>query len=354
MRNVKMFSVKMKAEIVAYRKNHNKTQTAAKFGCSIRTIGRIEAECGKPVPVKSKVSSAVAKSVTPTLMGSDVMALLKTKAQTASGRVYTQDVKRTITVVDLTQPECVKQPAPVAKVEIPRNLVWTMGGNYINIIEDGETFVANSTHQNFEQAKICIFNGDVEKALELINVKRGIEKFTKGKIKIENEEVFYGDLKIDTGLTKRIVDSMSDGKDFEFLVNFLDNLMLNPSRRAVSELFGFLEHNDIEITEDGCFLSWKRVNSDFTDMYTGTFSNALGSVVEIPRNMVDEDANVTCSAGLHVAAKSYLPNCGRGVIIQCKVHPRDVVSVPVDYENAKLRCCRYEVMKDVTKGFSHY
>ena len=352
--SVKMFSVKLKADLIAYRKTHNKTQTAAKFGCSIRTVGRIESEYSKPV-AKTKVSQAVKASVAPAVVvsGSDVMSMLKAKAQQASGRIPAPvKFKGTIKVVDLTQPECMKTPVVVA----PRNLVWTMGSNYINIIEEGVTFVANNTHPNFEKAKISIFNGDIEKALELINIKRGIEKFSKGKIKIENEEVFYGDLKIDTGLTRRIIAAMSEGKDFEFLVNFFENLMLNPSRRAVNELFGFLEHNDIEITEDGQFLAWKRVNANYTDMHSGKFSNKPGTVVEIPRNMVDEDPNRTCSAGLHIAAKSYLPHYGggRGVIIQCKVHPRDVVAVPVDYNNAKMRTCRYEVMKDVTKGFSHY
>lgn len=331
-------SIATKQSIVQYRKTHNKTETAKKFGCSIRTIGRVEDEMSSTKV--SKARKPVNKTVN-VINTQNVLRVLKTKAQAVS--------KKPVEIVKVIQ---------VAKAEpvVPTVLDWTMGSNYINIIENGQTFVANSTHANFAKAKQAIFDGNVELALSLINIKRGIEKYAQGKIRIENEEVYYGDIKFDTGLTKRIITSMADGKDFKFLVNFFENLMLNPSRRAVYELFGFLEHNDIELTEDGCFLAWKRVNSNYTDMYTGKINNGLGKIVSVSRNLVDEDSKVTCSHGLHVAAKSYLPHYGggRGIIIQCKVNPRDVVAIPEDYNNSKMRCCSYEVMKNVTKGFSHY
>ncbi|EFW4639850.1 helix-turn-helix domain-containing protein, partial [Shigella flexneri] len=34
-----------------------------------------------------------------------------------------------------------------------------------------------------------------------------------------------------------------------------------------------------------------------------------------------------------------------------KVHPRDVVSIPIDYNDAKMRTCQYEVVEDVTEQF---
>jgi hypothetical protein len=38
------------------------------------------------------------------------------------------------------------------------------------------------------------------------------------------------------------------------LVNFWNNLAQNPSEQSRNELFNFLEHNAIPITEDGCFI----------------------------------------------------------------------------------------------------
>ncbi|UQJ95396.1 rIIB protein [Klebsiella phage CPRSB] len=98
------------------------------------------------------------------------------------------------------------------------------------------------------------------------------------------------------------------------------------------------------------------MRDNYKDLATGKFDNSPGVTVSMPRNMVDEDKTRTCSTGLHVAAKSYLPHYGGGVgrVIQVKVDPADVVAIPVDYNNAKMRVCRYKVMIDVTYGFSHY
>ena len=367
MRIVKCFDEKQKQEIVRLRASGvPQVQVAKDLNVSVDTIRRIEKEMRSKqiAPAKTTVADALAqlqqkaKIADAVSKGRAVIA----KADTAIAHLDNVIATQTVPAVVHVQPHIVQPSVSVKPSEIKNKapikpaLVWTMGNTFINIIEAGTAYSADATHPNFEAARAAIFADEIEKALGLINVKRGIDKYCQGKIRIENEELFYGDLKMDTGLTKRIIAAMGDGKEFKFLVNFLENLMLNPSRRAVHELFGFLEHNDIELTDDGYFLAWKRVNNNYTDMYTGTMDNSLGKVVKVDRNQVDEDSNKTCSAGLHVAAKSYLPHYGggRGVIIQCKVHPRDVVAIPGDYKNAKLRCCRYEVMKDVTAGFSHY
>ena len=69
------------------------------------------------------------------------------------------------------------------------------------------------------------------------------------------------------------------------------------------------------------------------------------------RNKVDDNPNRTCSKGLHFCSMSYLPCYGTAPgnrIVIVKVHPRDRVSVPVDYSHAKVRGCRYEVLSEYT------
>lgn len=356
MKIVKMFNQSQKELIAqAVAGGESKASVARRLRCSADTIARVVKEMEVIAKGKASANKFIADIVNtqpiniPQTEIQIALAKLKTRAESLLVKAdVVADHLHAVIHGDATI------TAPV--VEVKKDLIWTMGQNYINIIDEGQTFVANNSHPNFEKARAAIFEGEIEKALGLINIKRGVEKYTQGKISIENEEVFYGDLKIDTGLTKRIIEAMGEGKEFKFLVNFFENLMLNPSRRAVHELFGFLQHNDIELTDDGHFLAWKRVDSNYMDMYTHSIDNSPGQIVEIDRNQVDEDSTRTCSAGLHVAAKSYLPHYGggRGVIIQVKVHPRDVVSIPVDYNNAKMRCARYEVLEDVTEGFSHY
>lgn len=248
-------------------------------------------------------------------------------------------------------------PKPPRSVPKTTSKPMMIGSNtFITVVKEGKIYNVDSTHPNFEQARKLLQAGDVDGVLAIINTREALKVYSHGNIKIIGSQVLYKDIVFDSGITQRIISLMHEEKPFEHLLNFFERLMNNPSRDAVYQLFGFLVHNDIEITEDGHFLAWKRVNDNYTDMATGTFSNHLGAYVSMPRNMVDENKNRTCSYGLHVAAKSYLPSYGggRGIIIQCKVDPADVVAIPTDYGNAKMRVCAYTVMRNVTKGFSHY
>jgi hypothetical protein len=130
--------------------------------------------------------------------------------------------------------------------------------------------------------------------------------------------------------------------------------MENPSYRAVQELYKFLEVGQMPLTEDGHFLAYKKVRENFKDIHSGTFDNSVGKICEMPRNKVDEDSSRTCSSGLHVCSYSYLNSFGNGTtdkVVVVKINPRDVVSIPADYNNTKMRLCRYEVIQDVTAQY---
>jgi hypothetical protein len=133
------------------------------------------------------------------------------------------------------------------------------------------------------------------------------------------------------------------------MVQFMENLMQNPSKRAVTELYGFLEKNSLPITPDGHFLAYKRVRFDYKDCHTGTMDNSVGKVVEMERNNVDDDKDRTCSTGLHFCSQSYLGHFGGERIVIVKINPRDVVSIPSDYNDSKGRACQYEVVDEIDK-----
>jgi len=73
----------------------------------------------------------------------------------------------------------------------------------------------------------------------------------------------------------------------------------------------------------------------------------------MPRNLVDSDDRNTCSTGLHACSYEYLNyyiHDENDRIVLVEINPRDVVSIPIDYNNTKLRCCRYKVVMEVTKN----
>jgi hypothetical protein len=144
-----------------------------------------------------------------------------------------------------------------------------------------------------------------------------------------------------------MITMLQEGFPIEPMVNFMENLYQNPSKRSVDELYNFLEKSQLPITPDGHFLAYKKVRANYMDCHTGTMDNSVGKIVEMERNEVDDNKDRTCSAGLHFCSLGYLGHFGGERIMIVKINPRDVVSIPSDYNDTKGRACRYEVIGEL-------
>jgi hypothetical protein len=183
----------------------------------------------------------------------------------------------------------------------------------------------------------------------LNRVKQALVAAPASGVTLAHGQVWWNGQPLHNTLTDRMLAMLEQGLDIQPLIGFLENLMKNPSFRVVQKLYEFLEFGGLPITSDGSFLAYKAVRADWKDIHSGTFDNSIGKVLEIPRNQVDEDAERTCSYGLHVCSFKYLPNFAHsgGHIAIVKVNPADVVAIPADYNNTKMRCCRYEVVDEL-------
>jgi hypothetical protein len=65
------------------------------------------------------------------------------------------------------------------------------------------------------------------------------------------------------------------------------------------------------------------------------------------RHEVNDNKDITCSSGLHFCGMSYLSHFGGERTVIVKINPADVVSIPSDYNEAKGRACRYEVIGEL-------
>tara|TARA_R110000744_G_scaffold95919_5_gene185292 strand:- start:1621 stop:2364 length:744 start_codon:yes stop_codon:yes gene_type:complete len=218
----------------------------------------------------------------------------------------------------------------------------------IFVSNNGESYTLDSTYPSFDKIKDFIKLGSWFEAKRLIDIGNAITEFGGGVITVQRGVVKFKDYVVDNSLTKRIVKMVAEEIDSTPIINFLLNLMENPDKRAVDETYGFLDHNDLPITPDGCFMAYKNVNKDYLDKHSRTFSNKIGDICEMPRNRVCSDKNRTCSDGLHFCSLEYLQGFwgtdGHTMLI--KINPRDVVSIPIDYKGAKGRCSRYEVVAE--------
>ena len=225
---------------------------------------------------------------------------------------------------------------------------YVLTGDSVILTMNNETEIVDSTHPNYKAIREAIFNEDFKAAFELMNIRKAIETFTQGNIRIEGEKLFYGEMQVKTELADKIIQLMQKGDDgFQRLIKFFELLMKNPSRSSVEQLWGFVCHNDVEIDEDGYLIGWKKVRSNGNNLFdsrTGKVPNNVGCVVEMPRWMVDDRRSVTCSQGLHVGAWDYVRSFSGNVITKVRMSPADVVSVPDDYDDMKVRTSKYEVI----------
>ncbi len=236
------------------------------------------------------------------------------------------------------------------KAKIP--FIATPSG--ITAVINGEQYTITSDNPSYKQVLDAIKQGeDPAVIVDLFNTANAIGRYlnksslSKGDIvvDVQHGELLYKGEVIHGHVVDRILDFIAQGLPSDPLINFLNRLMQNPSKRAIEELYRFAEHKGLPITDDGKLLAYKGVNEDYTDCHTGKFDNRPGKSHEMKRNLVDDDARQACSNGFHVGSLEYATGFGRRTVI-VEVDPADVVSVPFDSNNQKMRVCKYRVVCD--------
>ena len=227
---------------------------------------------------------------------------------------------------------------------------YLIQGNNIVIVIGNKSHTISKTHITYTKVLEAIKAQDWDLIPDIIEPKKVVLNYGQGNVSIQGDTFFWKGQEMHNALTSRMVQMLTEDFPIEPLVLFVENLMDNPSRRAVQELYGFLEKNSLPITPDGHFLAYKKVRDDYKDIHSGTMDNSVGQIVEMERNAVDDDKDRTCSTGLHFCSESYLPHFGTGPgnrVVILKINPRDVVSIPSDYNDSKGRACRYEVIDEL-------
>jgi hypothetical protein len=227
------------------------------------------------------------------------------------------------------------------------NTAFIIGSTAATIYIDGNSFTFPSTHPNFEKAIQAVKDEDFAAIPGLIDLPGTIAKYGQGHIEVRNGAVFYKGEILGGFVVNKLLEMQSQGFNIEPMVLFLEKLQENPSFRSREQLWGFLEACNLPILPDGRFLAYKRVSNGYLDCHSRSIRNAVGDKVSMPRHQVNDDPTVTCSSGLHVCSKSYLNHFGGEYLMAVAVDPKDVVAVPTDYNNAKMRVCAYEVIEEI-------
>lgn len=257
-------------------------------------------------------------------------------------------------------------------------VAFILGTDSISFVVNGKDYVLAAGDRNYAPALQAIRDKDTDKLVGLLDINKAVADYSDGHITIKGGQVFYDTEALADCLSRRMLQMFDLKLPLESLVKFVENLMQNPSHTSVQELYSFLDANDLPITEDGHFLAYKNVAKDFLDIHSGTVLNKAAAVmtddekakfaepqttdngvtvqvkngvthVNMARNHVDDERHNHCSTGLHFCSKDYLPhfNSHGGHTMILKINPRDVVSIPADYNGSKGRCCAYTIVGEL-------
>jgi hypothetical protein len=237
--------------------------------------------------------------------------------------------------------------------------------NIVVFVPGESPYVAHSSHPNFDAIVDGAKSGD-ESVTALFDIADSVcERFQQltdrvstkyGRLYLDGEEV--ADV-----LADHVLRFLDEGvSDWRPLVKFLEKVAENPSRHSRTQLYEWLSRRDFTITDSGDIVGYKGVARDESDQlvsvnhgraivngveHKGAIPNPLGAVVTMPRSAVQDNPAEGCSYGLHVGTYEYAKGWARGALLEVHVNPADVVSVPTDCDAAKMRTCKYVVVKTI-------
>jgi hypothetical protein len=241
---------------------------------------------------------------------------------------------------------------------------------------DGESETVAETHVSFKAIIEKLLSGKAEDE-EIRELTRVIETLKRKltalseRVSVDGETVFFDGDAIDGSIADLIKKMFEDGRalDFKPLVNFLEKAKTNPSLKSVDDLYKWAKNGDLMISPEGDILAYKAllvkdgipvsvhsgkafVNGEEVE---GHIPNVPGTVISMARSQVTVDEQRTCAYGLHAGTHAYATEFAswqRGqetTLVLVQINPRDVVSVPYDYDNSKMRVSRYTVVSEVDK-----
>src|SRR6476660_3455477 len=99
----------------------------------------------------------------------------------------------------------------------------TLKETFLQVTIKGKPFTLDSTHPTFERMKRAIQKKNWKAIPKLVSVAESIMNETQGHVSIEKGVVFYKGKKVDSAITKRIVEMIRKGKPVKHMLRFMDN-----------------------------------------------------------------------------------------------------------------------------------
>jgi hypothetical protein len=261
---------------------------------------------------------------------------------------------------------------------------------FATLEQDGEVYLtalvpghglksAQPTHPNFklivEKLARQSLDGPLspEEAVGLFDPATGVAaKFERlsNRITARNGAIYLDGSEVNNAITEQILRFMEVGEDFEPLVNFFEKLLANPNEHSREQLYRWLQAAKLTITPEGLIVGYKGVSGPAEEggpyrsvmsgeevvlvdgeEVTGQVPQPIGAIIEMKRDDVKHDPRVGCAPGLHVGTFDYASTWTTvSAVLEVHVDPVDVVSVPTDSSDQKMRVRQYQVIGVIEKA----
>ena len=246
-----------------------------------------------------------------------------------------------------------------------RKVPYNITEDSIVVVWNEKPYTIRKDNANFRALRSALFEGRYDEVEQYLDIKKAVENFVDGSVEVKDDNVYYHGHALHGVVVDKLLEMLRSGmKDSSPIVNFIKELMENPSSNSVDQLYTFLGYKSLPISPEGKVLGYKGVQSDFwsntgnadTIVVQGQTNerhqiyNGVGETIEIQRRCVDDNKDNHCSHGLHIGSYDYANGWAgdNGKLLLVEFNPQDAVSVPTDCNFQKLRVSKYKVLADIT------
>lgn len=228
-----------------------------------------------------------------------------------------------------------------------------------------KAYVASLEHPMFDDIVAALReNAPARSIINMFDAKTGLVDRFKSlsktlKIDSNTNQIFYEGRQLHGSLADTVARFYYEKhQNFEPLVKFLDKVMLNPSDHSRENLYRWLAKHNFSIDADGDLIAYKGLKADMGSIHAGgayvdgvwvngSVPNLPGTTISMLRDKVQFNPAIGCSVGLHAGNYRYANSFAQGALVLVKINPADVVSVPTDSNDEKMRVSRYYVVRRV-------
>lgn len=136
--------------------------------------------------------------------------------------------------------------------------MFILNGNTITLVYQGQVFTKQASDEEIAIATVHAQAQDYE---ELVNYLFPTPKnlLNKPGFWEQDGSIYYKNIKV--SIPKVLADKflVADGEEFERLIKFWGWLSLNPNPRSRENLYNWIEKNDVQLTNGGLMIHFRRV-----------------------------------------------------------------------------------------------